>query len=147
MWIYICLLSLFVINRDEINCSAYDKVDCYTSCTRLSILSFARTRVFAFVALHTFYTAVLTIQRDRLTRCIMSRCVSRSDVAEILSILTLGFFMFLNNTTLMVVAVLGIIATLIGMGFRDKNPGIILMGIGFLATLFAIIQKAIKTFS
>lgn len=55
--------------------------------------------------------------------------------------------MFLNNTTLMVIAVLGVIATLIGMGFRDKNPGIILMGIGFLVTLFAIIQKAIKTFS
>lgn len=60
---------------------------------------------------------------------------------------TLGSFMFLNNTTLMVVAVFGIIVTLIGMGFRDRNPGIILMGIGFLATLFAIIQKAIKTFS
>lgn len=54
--------------------------------------------------------------------------------------------MFLNNITLMVIFVLGIIATFIGMGFRDKNPGIILMGLGFLATLFAIIKKAIDTF-
>lgn len=54
--------------------------------------------------------------------------------------------MFLNNITLMVIFVLGIIATFIGMGFRDKNPGVILMGLGFLATMYAIIQKAIETF-
>ncbi len=54
--------------------------------------------------------------------------------------------MFLNNMTLLVIFVLGVIATFIGMGFRDRNPGIILMGVGFLATLFAIIQKAIDTF-
>lgn len=54
--------------------------------------------------------------------------------------------MFLNNMTLMVIFVLGVIATFIGMGFRDRNPGMILMGVGFLATLFAIIQKAIATF-
>lgn len=54
--------------------------------------------------------------------------------------------MFLNNMTLMVVFVLGIIAIFIGMGFRDRNPGMILMGIGFLATLYAVIQKAIEIF-
>ena len=54
--------------------------------------------------------------------------------------------MFLNNMTLMVVFVLGVIATFIGMGFRDKNPGVILMGIGFLATLYAVIQKVLDVF-
>lgn len=54
--------------------------------------------------------------------------------------------MLLNNMTLLVIFVLGVIATFIGMGLRDRNPGIILMGVGFLATLFAIIKKAIDTF-
>lgn len=42
--------------------------------------------------------------------------------------------MFLNNVTLMIMFVLGVIVALIGMGFRDKNPGMILMGIGFLTS-------------
>lgn len=46
----------------------------------------------------------------------------------------------------MVIFVLGIIATFIGMGFRDKNPGVVLMGLGFLAALYAIVRKAIETF-
>ncbi|HLR78722.1 MAG TPA: hypothetical protein VK062_06700 [Burkholderiaceae bacterium] len=54
--------------------------------------------------------------------------------------------MFLNNVTLLVIFVLGVIATFIGMGFRDRNPGIILMGIGFLATLYAVVRKAIELF-
>lgn len=54
--------------------------------------------------------------------------------------------MFLHNTTLLVMFVLGVIFTLIGFGFRDRNPGVVLMGIGFLATLYVVIQKAIETF-
>lgn len=54
--------------------------------------------------------------------------------------------MFLHNTTMWVVFVLGVILTLIGFGFRDRNPGVILMGIGFLVALFVVIQKAIETF-
>lgn len=54
--------------------------------------------------------------------------------------------MFLSNTSLMIMFVLGIIVLFIGFGFRDRNPGMVLMGIGFLATLYVIIQKAIETF-
>ncbi len=54
--------------------------------------------------------------------------------------------MLFNNMGLVILFVLGIIASFIGFGFRDRNPGIVLMGIGFLATLYVIIQKAIETF-
>lgn len=54
--------------------------------------------------------------------------------------------MFLGNTTLLVIFVLGVIAIFIGTGFRDRNPGIVLMGIGFLGVLVAVIQKSIETF-
>lgn len=55
--------------------------------------------------------------------------------------------MFFGNTTLLVIFVLGIIFSLIGFGLRDRNPGIMLMGIGFLAALFAIVNKAIDAVS
>lgn len=54
--------------------------------------------------------------------------------------------MFLNNVTLMIMFVLGVIVALIGMGFRDKNPGMILMGIGFLTALFAVVKKVMEVF-
>ena len=54
--------------------------------------------------------------------------------------------MFLGSWWLLVLFVLDIIAIFIGMGFRDHNPGILLMGVGFLAVLLAVIQKAIDTF-
>lgn len=54
--------------------------------------------------------------------------------------------MFLGSTTLLVIFVLGVIAVFIGMGLRDHNPGILLMGVGFLAVLLVVIQKGIDTF-
>ena len=54
--------------------------------------------------------------------------------------------MFLNNSTLLVIFVLGVIATFIGFGLRERNLGIILLGLGFLATLFALIDKAVSLF-
>lgn len=54
--------------------------------------------------------------------------------------------MFFGNMILLVIFVLGVIFTLIGFGLRDHNPGMVLMGIGFLATLFAIISKSIEVF-
>lgn len=55
--------------------------------------------------------------------------------------------MFLQNTTLLVIFVLGVIASFIGFGIRDRNPGIILLGLGFLAMLIAVISKAIDVFA
>lgn len=54
--------------------------------------------------------------------------------------------MFLHSNLLLVIFVLGVIAIFIGFGFRDRNPGIVLLGIGFLITLFVIIRKAIEVF-
>lgn len=54
--------------------------------------------------------------------------------------------MFLHNSTILVIFLLGVIATFIGFGLRDRNPGVILMGIGFLAALFAVIRKAMELF-
>ncbi|MER1967046.1 hypothetical protein [Castellaniella sp. GW247-6E4] len=54
--------------------------------------------------------------------------------------------MFLHNNTILVIFILGVIATFIGFGMRDRNPGIVLLGIGFLAVLYAIIGKAIDVF-
>jgi len=54
--------------------------------------------------------------------------------------------MFLHNTALLVIFVLGVVLTFIGFGFRDRNPGLVLMGLGFLAILYAVIWKAYKLF-
>lgn len=54
--------------------------------------------------------------------------------------------MFLHNNTLLVVFILGVIATFIGFGLRDRNLGIVLLGLGFLATLFAVLRKAVDLF-
>ncbi|MGB6241903.1 MAG: hypothetical protein WBF69_05410 [Castellaniella sp.] len=51
--------------------------------------------------------------------------------------------MFFHNTTLLVIFVLGVIATFFGFGLRDRNPGIILLSLGFLAILFVVVRKAI----
>lgn len=55
--------------------------------------------------------------------------------------------MFFGNTELLVTFVIGMILMLIGFGLRDRNPGMILLGIGFLATIFVLIKKAIELFS
>lgn len=55
--------------------------------------------------------------------------------------------MFFGNTELLVTFVIGMILMLIGFGFRDRNPGMILLGLGFLATIFVLIKKAIELFS
>jgi hypothetical protein len=54
--------------------------------------------------------------------------------------------MLFGDTTLLVILVLGVIAMLIGFGLRDRNPGMLLLGVGFLAVLLALIQKAVDTF-
>lgn len=55
--------------------------------------------------------------------------------------------MFFGNMSLLAIAVVGVILTLIGFGLRDRNPGVVLMGIGFLVLLFVIINKASELFS
>jgi len=50
--------------------------------------------------------------------------------------------MFFHNTALLAVFVLGVLLTFIGFGLRDRNPGLILIGLGFLAILYAVIHKA-----
>ncbi|MAK55173.1 MAG: hypothetical protein CML17_04940 [Pusillimonas sp.] len=55
--------------------------------------------------------------------------------------------MFFHNNTVLVVFVIGVILLIIGFGLRDRNPGMVLLGIGLLATLYAVIQKAIELFS
>ncbi len=54
--------------------------------------------------------------------------------------------MFFGNMWLLAIAVAGVILALIGFGMRDRNPGMVLIGIGFLAVLFAVIKKAIDLF-
>ncbi|CDM25033.1 hypothetical protein BN940_12916 [Castellaniella defragrans 65Phen] len=54
--------------------------------------------------------------------------------------------MFFHSNLLLVLFILGIIAMFIGFGFRDRNPGIILLGTGFLVALFVVIRKAIDVF-
>jgi hypothetical protein len=55
--------------------------------------------------------------------------------------------MFFHNNTVLVVFVIGVLLLIIGFGFRDRNPGMVLLGIGLLATLYAVVQKAIQLFS
>lgn len=55
--------------------------------------------------------------------------------------------MFFGNMGLLGIAVLGVIFFFIGFGLRERNPGVVLMGIGFLAILFAVINKANEVFS
>ncbi len=52
--------------------------------------------------------------------------------------------MFFGNNTIMIAFVVGVVLMFIGVGFRDKNPGMVLLGIGFLAVLYALIRKAIE---
>ena len=54
--------------------------------------------------------------------------------------------MFFHNTNLLLFVVLGIIATFIGFGLRDRNVGLVLLGLGFLAIVYAVITKAIELF-
>lgn len=55
--------------------------------------------------------------------------------------------MFFHNNTVLIVFVIGVILLIIGFGLRDRNPGMVLLGIGLLATLYAAVQKAIELFS
>ena len=54
--------------------------------------------------------------------------------------------MFFGDMGLLVIAVAGVIFFFIGFGLRERNPGVVLMGIGFLAILFAVINKANEVF-
>ncbi|MFA5663460.1 hypothetical protein [Castellaniella sp.] len=54
--------------------------------------------------------------------------------------------MFFHNNTLLIIFIVGVIATFIGFGLRDRNPGIILLGLGFLVTLYAVVRKAAELF-
>lgn len=54
--------------------------------------------------------------------------------------------MFMGNTTLLVIFVVGAILVFIGIGLKDRNPGLILLGAGFLAIIYAVIRKAIEIF-
>jgi hypothetical protein len=54
--------------------------------------------------------------------------------------------MFLHNDTLLVLFIIGVILTIMGFGLRDRNPGLVLLGIGFLVTLFVVIKKAAEWF-
>jgi len=55
-------------------------------------------------------------------------------------------YMFFHNSTLLLLAVLGVIFTFIGFGLRDRNLGLVLLGLGFLAIVYAVITKAIELF-
>lgn len=54
--------------------------------------------------------------------------------------------MFFHSNTILVIFILGMIATFIGFGLRDRNLGITLLGLGLLAALFAVINKAASLF-
>ncbi|NLZ11541.1 MAG: hypothetical protein GX086_09450 [Alcaligenaceae bacterium] len=55
--------------------------------------------------------------------------------------------MFFGNNTVLVIFIIGVLLLIIGVGFRDRNPGMVLLGIGLLATLYAVVKKAIELFS
>lgn len=55
--------------------------------------------------------------------------------------------MFFNDMTFLVIFVIGMILMIIGFGFRDRNLGIVLLGVSFLAVLAVSIKKAIDLFS
>lgn len=55
--------------------------------------------------------------------------------------------MLFGNMTLLIILVAGIICSIIGFGFRDRNPGLALLGIGFLCVLFALVNKAFDIFN
>ena len=50
--------------------------------------------------------------------------------------------MFFGNNTVLVIFIIGVLLLIIGVGFRDRNPGMVLLGIGLLATLYAVVKKA-----
>jgi len=54
--------------------------------------------------------------------------------------------MFFHNTTLLVIFVVGAVLVIIGFGFRDRNPGLILLGTGFLALVYVAVRKAMEIF-
>lgn len=54
--------------------------------------------------------------------------------------------MFFHNTYLLLIVVVGIIVAFIGFGLRDRNLGLALLGVGFLAVVYAVVKKAIELF-
>lgn len=54
--------------------------------------------------------------------------------------------MFFHNTALLVVVVVGVVLMIIGFGLRDRNPGLVLLGLGFLAVVYASVRKAMEIF-
>jgi len=54
--------------------------------------------------------------------------------------------MFLSESPLLFFFILGVIISLIGIGLKDHNPGVVTMGVGLLIMIYVIIQKAIEVF-
>ncbi|MFA5703126.1 MAG: hypothetical protein WC982_06345 [Advenella sp.] len=54
--------------------------------------------------------------------------------------------MVFSDVPLHLIFVLGIIIVFIGIGLKDHNPGIVVMGLGLIIMIFVIIQKAIEVF-
>ena len=54
--------------------------------------------------------------------------------------------MIFSAVPLHLIFVLGIIIVFIGIGLKDHNPGIVVMGLGLIIMIFVIIQKAIAVF-
>ncbi|GAA5233362.1 hypothetical protein [Verticiella sediminum] len=50
----------------------------------------------------------------------------------------------ISNNTLLVFVVVAVTLMLIGFGFRDRNLGVILAGVGFLGALAAAVYKAVQ---
>ncbi len=55
--------------------------------------------------------------------------------------------LFFNTNTLMVIVVTGVALMLVGFGFRDRNFGLVLMGVGLITAIISIIYTAILNFS
>ncbi len=54
--------------------------------------------------------------------------------------------MLFSDIPLHLIFVLGIIVVFIGIGLKDHNPGIVVMGLGLIVMIYVIIQKAIQVF-
>ncbi|MDY0271575.1 MAG: hypothetical protein RBR37_03575 [Advenella sp.] len=54
--------------------------------------------------------------------------------------------MFFSDIPLHLIFLLGIIVVFIGIGLKDHNPGIVVMGLGLIVLIYVVIQKAIEVF-
>jgi len=54
--------------------------------------------------------------------------------------------MYTHNNTILIIVVTGVAMMLIGFGFRDRNIGMGLMGVGLITAIGTILYKAYITF-